>query len=77
MIVLTIKNLATKVVKNEVFTSKDKAEKILRELVTDSATASSLKKGLYLEGYSYDTKSEKALIEAYMPENRKVLLKGD
>ena len=76
MIVLTIKNLATKKVLNEVYMSKDKAEERLHKLECDSAIASKKSKGLYLEAYSYDTTSEKALIEAFLPESRRVQLKG-
>ena len=76
MVVLTIKNLATNKVENKTFISKDKLEKELGNLILSPKEASTLKKGKYLEGYSYDETSEKTLIESRMPEDRKVQLKG-
>lgn len=74
MTTLTIKDLKTQ--KSEIvsFFSKDKLEKFLNKVITDEKEARTRKKGYYLEGYSYDTKSEKELIESFLPEERK--LKG-
>lgn len=76
MIVLSIRNLATKKVKDECFISKDLAEKRLHQVECDSANIQGKKKGFYLEGYSYDTESEKALIESFLPVQRRVTLEG-
>lgn len=75
MITLTIINLKTKATRIECIGSLDKSRKILSTLITNPKEASSLRKGDYLEAYSYDEDSEKTLIESYLPEDRK--LKGD
>lgn len=72
MITLTIKNLKTQVQHIEVFSSKDEAEKRLTTLKTDPKEAKTLKQGDYLVGWSYDSKSEKELIEANVVESRRV-----
>ena len=69
MITLTILNLKSKATKIECYSSKDEAEKELAKLITDSKRKNE-KKGRYLEAWSYDTQSEKSLIEAYLPEDR-------
>lgn len=74
MITLTIQHVKTKATKVELFDSKDKAEKRLQSLETNSEklkTGESRKKE-YLVGYSFDTDSEKALIEQYLPEDRRM-----
>lgn len=69
MITLSVTNLKTKKSEILVYASKDKAEVMLKKLVTDPKEKAS-NKGIYLDGYSFDTKSEKALIEQYLPESR-------
>ena len=69
MITLTIKNLKTKKKKIECFSSKDKAEQRLANLITDSKRQYA-PKGEYLESWSYDSKGEKDLIDTYLPEDR-------
>jgi len=68
---LTILNLKTSATHIECFNSKDKLEARLQELHTDPQDKK-LKKGEYLDGWSYDTKSEKELIESYLPVDRQV-----
>ena len=69
MITLTIVNLKTKKRGIECFSSKDKAEKRLAKLITDSKLKDS-DKGEYLDSWSYDSEGEKALIDTYLPEDR-------
>lgn len=77
MIVLSVKNLAKKSVTNEVYISKDKAEERLSKLECDPSKIKDMKKGFYLEAYSYDTDSEKKLIEGFLPVARRVKIGGD
>lgn len=72
MITLTIQDLKTKKNEIKVFSSKDAAEKTLATLETDPKVKKTLKKGKYLEAWSYDTKSEKELIESFVIESRRV-----
>lgn len=71
MTTLTILNLKTKKSSIECYGSKDKLEKRLQKLLT-SPSAKTLTKGEYLEAWSYDTKSEKGIIESYLPEERMI-----
>ena len=71
MTTLTILNLKTSKSSIEVYSSKDKLEKRLQNLLVN-VKDKKLKKGDYLEAWSYDTKSEKALIESYLPVERQV-----
>lgn len=75
MITFTIINLKTKAKSIECFYSMDKARDRLANLETNPKCLSELKKGCYLEAYSYDDDSEKSLIESKLPEDRK--MKGD
>ena len=68
---LTILNLKTNASKIEVYNSKDKLESRLQKLLTNPQDKK-LKKGEYLDSWSYDTKSEKELIESYLPVERQV-----
>jgi len=68
---LTILNLKTSAMHIECFNSKDKLEARLQKLLTNPQDKK-LKKGEYLDGWSYDTKSEKELIESYLPVERQV-----
>lgn len=70
MITLTIKNLKTKKNAIECFASKDEAEKKLEKIITDSKHKNA-NADEYLEAWSYDTESEKSLIETYLPDDRK------
>ena len=70
MITLSVTNLKTKKTDIKCFNSKDKAEEMLKKLLTDNKDKAS-NKGLYLEGYSYDTNAEKSLVEQYLPSSRK------
>ena len=72
MITLTIKNLKSSAQHIETFNSKDKAEKRLETLETDPKKIKGVKKGEYLVGWSFDTKSEKELIESKVVESRRV-----
>lgn len=72
MITLTIRDLKSQKQRIECFTSKDKAEVKLQTLITDPKEAKELKKGDYLVGWSFDTESEKKLIESYVIESRRV-----
>lgn len=75
MITLTIINLKTKAKSIEVYYSMDKARERLANIETNPKSLSQLKKGFYLDAYSYDEESEKALIESKLPEDRK--MKGE
>lgn len=74
MITLTIRNLKSKKDTIEIFDSKDKAEARIQKLETsiERVNDGSTKKKEYLVAYSYDTESEKSLIEQYLPDDRKV-----
>lgn len=72
MITLTIKDLKSQKQSIVCFNSKDKAENKLQTLITDPKEAKELKKGSYLVGWSFDTESEKKLIESYVVESRRV-----
>ena len=71
MITLTILNLKTRKSNIECFTSKDKAEHRLQKLKVKNEEARD-RTGEYLEAWSYDTSSEKALVESYLPEIRQI-----
>lgn len=71
MITLTIINLKTKESSIKVFTSPVKAERCIEKLILDAEEAKKLKKGDYLEGFSYDTSGEKETIIRHLPQNRK------
>lgn len=72
MITLTIRDLKSQKQQILCFNSKDKAENKLQTLITDPKEAKELKKGSYLVGWSFDTESEKKLIESYVVESRRV-----
>ena len=71
MITLTILNLKTRKTTIETYLSKDKAEKRLQTLKT-APIQKTEKKGEWLDGWSYDQDSEKALIETYVDVSRRI-----
>lgn len=70
MITLTILDLKSKKTNIVVIASLDEARETLESVITDPKKAEGVKRGKYLDGYSFDDDSEKALIEKYLPESR-------
>ena len=71
VITLTILNLKTRKSKIVCYVSKDECEKKLHTLKTQTHQREE-KSGEYLEAWSYDTDSEKLLIEGFLPEIRQI-----
>lgn len=71
MTTLTILNLKSKKSSIECYDSKDKLERRLQKLLTNPKDKTK-PKGEYLDSWSYDAKSEKDIIESYLPEERMI-----